>query len=369
VHLHNPILETVKDKGPEDRVVAVHGVAAAGIIFVSPFVVIQNIVDAVVQSPKGDGGPFVVAFGGMVEDDIEDYLYACGMEFPYHLLEICNLLTPAPRGGVVGGGGEEIDCAVTPVVGQGFSGTGVLLQKFVGIEFLDGQELQTGNPEFFEIWNLLNYTPVGSGSRGFSGWMFRESRQVCFVYYTVPKGVVERHVSLPVEIIIDDDAFGHQVALPLFPWAVMGQGFCIWIDEPKVGIKAVSPVGIKGAVNLVEIKLAGFQPHNVNMPDITGTILLRVKMKYLSRSGILHLIEQKQADGGGVSGKQVELDSPAGKDRPEGEGMPRFGGMLRHFPFLHLPVSILNRRRPCGKKKKKSERNVKTGSAGFKAFL
>ena len=74
----------------------------------------------------------------------------------------------------------------------------------------------------------------------------------------------------------------------------MGQSLGVGVDKPLLGVKAMSPVGIEGTVHLIQIELACPYSQYMNMPDITGTVLLRIQTNHLYRSGIFRFIEEKQ---------------------------------------------------------------------------
>ena len=74
MHLADPIAQAVEDQPPDDRFVGVQCVAAAGVIGVARLVVRKNVVGLVGQAAKADRGAAVVAFGGVIVDDVEDDL-------------------------------------------------------------------------------------------------------------------------------------------------------------------------------------------------------------------------------------------------------------------------------------------------------
>ncbi len=64
-------MEAVADEGPDDRVIAIEGIAAAGEVLVVALILVQHVVDAVVEAAKAYAGPKLVPLGGMIEYDIQ----------------------------------------------------------------------------------------------------------------------------------------------------------------------------------------------------------------------------------------------------------------------------------------------------------
>ena len=91
-------------------------------------------------------GPEVVAFGGVVVDDVEDDLEAGGVQGLDHRLELVDLAAARARRAVVAVGGQEADAVVAPVVAQ------APLEE-VGIldELVDGQQLDGGDAEIDQV--------------------------------------------------------------------------------------------------------------------------------------------------------------------------------------------------------------------------
>ena len=72
--LGDPVPQAIDDVVANHRMVAVHRVPAAGKISVNALVVAEHVIDLVVQTTKIEQRPMLVAFGGVVEDNIENDL-------------------------------------------------------------------------------------------------------------------------------------------------------------------------------------------------------------------------------------------------------------------------------------------------------
>jgi hypothetical protein len=70
MHLHYPVVQTLHDKSTDNGVITIYRITAAGVILVVAFIVIQNVVNGVVQSPERKSGAILIAFGCMVEHNV-----------------------------------------------------------------------------------------------------------------------------------------------------------------------------------------------------------------------------------------------------------------------------------------------------------
>ena len=95
----------------------VEAVAGAGVVEVEARLVRDEpVVGRVVDATERQRRPDLVAFGGVVVDDIEDHLDARRVQRPHHLLELVDLAARITRRGVARVGREVADRVVAPVV-------------------------------------------------------------------------------------------------------------------------------------------------------------------------------------------------------------------------------------------------------------
>src|SRR6202034_1282786 len=91
VHFEDPVAEAVHDHLQDARVGHVEGVSAAGEIHVEARVFGgEAIVGGVVDAPPGEGWAHLVAFAGVVVDDVEYDFDAGGVEAAHHDLEFLD---------------------------------------------------------------------------------------------------------------------------------------------------------------------------------------------------------------------------------------------------------------------------------------
>src|SRR4029077_9296546 len=85
VHLPNPIAETVHDHPADNGIVAVEGVAGAGVLGVAGAVRLKDVIEIVRQSTKAQGWPVLLTLGGVVEHHVENDLDTPSMERFHHV--------------------------------------------------------------------------------------------------------------------------------------------------------------------------------------------------------------------------------------------------------------------------------------------
>src|ERR1700679_2140153 len=90
MHLFHPIPEAVENHAPDYRMISIERVSRTAVIGVGRAVRIQNVVDAVLQTPEADGWPQLVSFSGVIEDHIENYLDARLMQRLHHIPKLIH---------------------------------------------------------------------------------------------------------------------------------------------------------------------------------------------------------------------------------------------------------------------------------------
>ena len=77
--LGHPAAQARQEEVADDRIVAVEGVAATGVVLVAP-VLVEHVVEWVVEPPEVVCRPLLTPFGRVIEDDVEDHLDSALME-------------------------------------------------------------------------------------------------------------------------------------------------------------------------------------------------------------------------------------------------------------------------------------------------
>ena len=88
MHFSYPVPQTVQNKGLHNRVITVHGVAAAGVVAVITRVIFQYIIDGIIQAAERKGRSEFTPLRCVIEYDVEDYFDAVFMQLAHHPLEL-----------------------------------------------------------------------------------------------------------------------------------------------------------------------------------------------------------------------------------------------------------------------------------------
>ncbi|CFE44155.1 Uncharacterised protein [Mycobacterium tuberculosis] len=119
VHFDHPVAQRIHDQLQGVWVAGIEAVAGTGEVLVEPQVVVhQSVVGGVVDSAKVDRRTQVVAFSGVVVDDVEDDLDAGFVQAAHHGFELGYRAAGLPGRRVLMVRGEESEGVVTPVVSQ-----------------------------------------------------------------------------------------------------------------------------------------------------------------------------------------------------------------------------------------------------------
>ena len=297
------------------------GVAGAGIVDVVALVARhQPVIAGVVDAAKAQRRPHLVAFAGVIVDDVEDDLDPGLVQARHHRLE----LRQDAGGHEAGFGREEAYRVVAPVIAQR-----PLDQMAVVAEGLDRQKLQRGDAERAQ---LVDHR-LGAEARESAAKLradirvaHGEAADMGFVDDGVAPGNARRAVVAPGEGAVDHAAFRHAarvvaaVERQVFAGradavAEMGvrpaerseQRLGVGVDQQLVGIEAVAGGRLVRAVDAVAVERAGTRFRQVAVPDLVGIFRQRHPVD-LAGAG---LVEQAQLDLGRIGREQGEIDAEA----------------------------------------------------------
>ena len=88
VHLADPVAETVQNHPADNRVIGVESVAGAAVVGVAGSVRLQDVIGFVFNSAEAQPRPVLVAFGGVVEHDVQNHFQAGAMEGLYQVAKL-----------------------------------------------------------------------------------------------------------------------------------------------------------------------------------------------------------------------------------------------------------------------------------------
>ena len=76
MHLRHPVTQAVLDQPAHDRLVGIQRVATTGVVGVTGFVLLEDVIEVVRQTAIGQRRPTPPAFCCVIEDDIQDHFEA-----------------------------------------------------------------------------------------------------------------------------------------------------------------------------------------------------------------------------------------------------------------------------------------------------
>jgi hypothetical protein len=106
----------------------------------------EHVIERIVQTAERVGPAALVAFAGVVENDVEDDLNSGRVKRPDHVAQFVELTVVLGCGRIGGFGRGEGDAVVAPQVTQFFAGQWVGERAVALIEFMNGQQFDSGDP-------------------------------------------------------------------------------------------------------------------------------------------------------------------------------------------------------------------------------
>ncbi len=282
MHIGDPVAQRVHDQLQHVRLSHVQRVAGAGVVHVIALVVLhQPVVRRVVDAAEGQHRTLVVAFRGVVVDDVEDHFHAGGVQRLDHGLELLHLLAVLAGGAVGAVRRQESDGVVAPVVGQS-----VVDQMVVLHELVHRHQLHRSDAELAQVIDHGGMRQAGIGAADLG----RDPRVVdgqTLDVGLVDDALVVRRVRvavvLPVEERVDDNRLHHVraavkvVAVVRRVELVAEQGLVpvdLTLDRLGVGVeqqlRRVAPVPVRRVVGTVHpeaVALTRAEVAQVAMPD------------------------------------------------------------------------------------------------------
>src|SRR5467141_2326314 len=131
--------------------IGIKRIPSAAVIGVARAVRFKNVVGAVLQPAKTQRRPAVVAFCGVIEDNVEDDLDARPVKRLYHVTKFIYRAERISTRAVALVGRKIRNRRISPVVNTSPRG-------IQGVEMEHRQQLNGSDPKFLEIRNLLDQT-------------------------------------------------------------------------------------------------------------------------------------------------------------------------------------------------------------------
>src|SRR5512146_3089681 len=134
--------------------VGIQGIARTAVIRIAGAVWLQDVVAEVVKATKAQGWPRVVAFGGVVEDDIQDDLDAGLVQRRDYVAKLVHRAERIAARAVRLVRSKKRHGSVAPIVDQ--PGRAIL-----GVKLKDRQQLNRRDSEILQVRNYADHTRKG----------------------------------------------------------------------------------------------------------------------------------------------------------------------------------------------------------------
>ncbi len=229
----NPVTQAMKNHFADNRVVSIDRVAAAGIIFVVPFVRFQHVIHRVFEPLEAEDRALLVPFTGVIEHHVQDDLDIGFVQCLNHLLELVHLRTRFVAGGVAPVRGEKSQWVVAPIIWP-------LRNRAIDVhdrKLVDRHQFNGGHSQRLQVRDLVDDAQVGSRLFHLAGFMLGESSHVRFVNDRIRKLVANVAIAFPIEMVVNHHAFGRPDNPVGRRLESSGQGFGVRVDQPGVGMK------------------------------------------------------------------------------------------------------------------------------------
>jgi hypothetical protein len=330
VHLGDPVAQAVHDQLQHARAAHVQRVAAAGeVLVVARRLRPQAVVRRVVDSAQRDRRTGVIAFGGVVVDDVEDHFEAGGVQGAHHHLELAHAFERRRRRRVARVRREVGQGVVAPVVGEAALDQVPLVEVVV-----HRHQLHRRHAEREQVLHrgLRRQTQIRAAQMlGNAGVARRVALDVQLVDQRFVPRDAQRPVRAPRERRIDDGrerrvrravALVERVvslAVPepeqrFVPPHGAADDARVRIHDDLVGIEPVATARLVRSVHAVAIELS--RPHvgQIAVPHHVGVLGQRNRDRFAVGR---RRVEQAQLDAGRVLAEQREVDADAVPCRAE----------------------------------------------------
>ena len=338
----HPMMQAFHDHLLDNRVIAVHRIAAAGEVVIVALRC-QHIVDIVVKALEIDERAILISLCRVVEYDIQDDHDACFMETADQLPELTAFPVVLLPEGVARVRRKVADRIVAPVIHKALAF--VVAQVLHLIEFKDRHHLHRSDAKPFQIGDLLAQT-LKSARRGNACiCTHRKSTHMQLVDDQVFHIQTLIGMIAPVIRMAHDPRMVHALfRLPLSPYLLAGDSLCIDIQQDMVLVEQKSLLRIPRAVHAIGIfKLRDIKSEYNHRPHIPDPVILR---KWNHRVWfLLQPPEQEQFYRTGSIGMDREADSPSISQRMCSVRFvqSRADGISRHtVPGLEHVYILLN---------------------------
>ena len=307
----DPMPEAVEYHLADDGVVTIHRVAATGKVLVAAAAVVQHVIHPVFQPFETEGGAEMISFARVIKHHVQDDLDPRLVQCLHHLLEFDDLGTRRGIRGISAVRRKERHRVITPVIGS----REMLPHDVPNGKFMDRHQFHGGDPQGFQVRDLLDQTEVGPRVLDIAGGALCKSTDMCFVNDGFGQIAIQMSVTLPIEVLIDHHAFRGPDDTVVAGLKRTGQRLRIGIDQACSSIEELAGLRIVRSIHLQMVQLPVGHSRDEETPDVAPAIGLRVEGNNLFRFAVVDAIVQQQSHGGGRAAEDNKLHTAIVEER------------------------------------------------------
>ena len=286
----------------------------------------------------------------MIVNDIKNNFDTCLVQSFYHLLKLAHRTARRPVCCIACFWRKKSYSAVAPVIYQSFPSTRIRIGIFIFIKFKNRKKLYGSDTEVAEVFSFFFKAPISSGNFPRHSRSLRSCKalKVSFVNYSLLEWAVQRLIAFPVKaVIINYNAFWkirkilklatHIAVKALFPLLVIREenrarrkSLCVRVKKIFIGIETKSLWRNIRPIHLVKIESSCPKSFYIYVPDITGSVGMRIKIHHLRRLMIVFTVKKHKTHFGCIAAINRKINTAPSKHRAKAHRLSVMNLYIRH---------------------------------------
>ena len=237
----------------------------------------------------------LVSFSRVIVNNVQNHFDSGPVQFFDHLLEFTHRPARSLVGSVSRLWRKKSNRAVAPVIYQMLARPRIYICIFIFIKFKNRKQLNRRNSKLFKIIKLLGKALVSSRIINIRGRRSRKALEVSFINHRLIHRKIKRLIPLPVKgLVINYNALWkirkvrklagiHAGAAQFIVGTenrTAGKSLCVRIKEIFLRVKAEAGRRHIRPRNLIKVQSTRAQPLDHDMPDISRTVIYRIKFNF-----------------------------------------------------------------------------------------
>ena len=313
VHFLNPVSQAVHDQLQHTRRLHVQRVAATGkVLIVTAIVRHQAVIGSIVDSTQRQCRAPLVAFPGVVVDDIQNDFNPGFMQSLHHVFKLVDHLIRATCRGITGFRCEKRQCVVAPVIAQSMRNQVAIIDMI-----MHGHQFHSRDTQFLQMINRRTGCQSGVSSTQRFRYLWIQPGK-SFHMHLIDQSLVpwctRMSVVAPAKLRIHHDTQRRTPCivakidlqiLSHMPDLMTEHGIGppdpatnrsgVRIQQNFMSVEAMTGGRIKRTMHTIPVKLTGADVGQVNVPD---TIRLFLQQNSAGFFSVFSRVEQAQLDAG-----------------------------------------------------------------------